>query len=309
MNLSQFLISIKKEYWEHRKSLFWLPILVASVIVAVFLTNLFLMEAYQVERIFNGLSSLGAALENPDAGNIKLEGGTKVLTGVVFGFFVVVALVVQINYFSACLFDDRRDLSVFFWRSMPVSDSGVIASKLLMGALGIPLIFITTATLLVCLLVFVMLVVCLVMAIGYDVSLWAALPRAGILSNVALVWASAFVYAIWMFPVFAWLMLTSAFANKSPLAWAIIPIILFTAVGTLMYVFFGVEDVFLVKELFRDYFALETGRFPNTMNGSMERPGLIMLRAMWDKVSLFAIILGSVFMYGAYWLRVNRSQG
>lgn len=311
MNISQFMMSLRKEFWEHKTMLFWLPVILLAIMVSVAILGLSLMDSYQFERIFNQLTDMNEALADAEAvgQGIRAEGGTKIISTLIFSLFLFVGFIVQVYYFCACLFDDRRDLSVYFWRSVPVSDFSTVICKLVTGAVMIPVIFMGAATALCLLICLIMLTVFIVLGVGYDVSLWGVIPHLGIVSNLGLIWANIVVYGVWIFPAGAWLMLASAFAKKSPFVWAILPIIILLAVEAFMVNYLGFDGSSrYLANLLQNYFTLETGRFPNQMSGEMERPGMIMLSAISNKISIFAILLGSVFMYGTYWLRANRSQ-
>lgn len=312
MNISQFMMSLRKEFWEHKSMLFWLPVILLVIMVSVAILGLSLMDSsYQFERLINQLVGFNQALADAEANGqvIRAEGGTKIVSSMIFSLFLFVGFIVQVYYFCACLFDDRRDLSVYFWRSVPVSDFSSVICKLVAGVVMIPAIFMGAATALCLLICLLMIIVFTVLEVGYGASLWGVIPHLGIVSNLGLIWANIVVYGIWIFPACAWLMLASAFAKKSPFVWAILPIIILLVVEAFMVNYLGFDgNSRYLANLLQNYFELETGTFPNQMRGEMERPGMIMLNAISDKISIFAIMLGSVFMYGTYWLRANRSQ-
>jgi ABC-2 type transport system permease protein len=117
MNSSQIVTSFRKEIWEFKKILFWVPLIIAVFIIATPLLQLILMEGYQASRLFDTITN---------ADNLaNIEGFTGFFLATIMGMFVpfiAVSLIMQLYYFTTCLFDERRDLSIYFWRSLPVSD-------------------------------------------------------------------------------------------------------------------------------------------------------------------------------------------
>jgi len=136
MNSSQIITSFRKEIWEFKKTLFWVPLIIAVLIIAAPLLQLLRMEEYQMSAMFAFISNVDNLA--------NLEGVTRLFLNGVMGMFVpfiMVSLIIQLYYFTTCLFDERRDLSVYFWRSLPVSDVLGISVKLITGALVVPIIF------------------------------------------------------------------------------------------------------------------------------------------------------------------------
>lgn len=125
-------------------------------------------------------------------------------------------------YFLDALYAERKDRSILFWKSLPVSDLQTVASKYLMGVAAIPLLTI---------LVFLVTAV-LVWLIGGFTLLWAGSGEAlasgpAALARVTLVLGYLLLtQALWFVPLHAWLLLVSAFAKRAVLGWALLPPIL-----------------------------------------------------------------------------------
>ena len=220
MNRSQIIFSLRKEIWEFRKTLFWVPLIIASLIIAAPFINLLLLDESPFTKLTENLAQFE---ELPN-----VQGFGRFFLASIMGMFVpfiMVSLLIQLYYFTTCLFDERRDLSIYFWRSLPVSDALSLTTKLVTGALVVPAIFMMAATLVVVVYLLFALIFCIVMSVGYDVSIWGLWGSANIFSNIASVWLNLLPYAVWMFPVFAWLMVASMFANKAPVVWARLPVV------------------------------------------------------------------------------------
>jgi ABC-2 type transport system permease protein len=302
MNSSQIVTSFKKEIWEFKKTLFWVPLIIAIFIIAAPLLQLILLEDYQSSKWLEIITN---------ADNLaNVEGFTRLFLGAIMGMFVpfiMVSLIIQLYYFTTCLFDERRDLSIYFWRSLPVSDVLSVSVKLITGALVIPAIFMLAATFVVFVFLLLALIVCTVLSLGYDVSLWGLWGSADIFSNLTSIWLNLLPYALWMFPVFAWLMLASMFANKAPFLWAILPIVAIVLIESFVVEYLHLDGYFFLETL-REYFAFGHGMFPNHIS-DLESPRFLLFSALSSKVSIVATLIGAGLMYLTYWLRVNRSEG
>lgn len=300
MNYLSVLTSFRKELWEFRKTLFWVPLIIAIIMIATPLLKFMLMEDYQLSRIFDNLAKVDNLENVQEFTHFFLAG----IMGV-FVPFLMVSLVIQLYYFISCLFDERRDLSVYFWRSLPVPDSLTIGVKLLTGAIIVPGIFMLAASFVV--LIFLLLGLCIsgVLAVGYDISLWAIWSNAEIVTNLASVWLNLLPYALWMFPVFAWLMLASMFANRAPFLWAILPVVVLLLIESYLVEYFNLDNRFLLTIL-RDYFEFGQEMLPQDIS-TAESPKLVLFSVIASKISLIATLIGAGLIYLTYWLRVNRS--
>jgi ABC-2 type transport system permease protein len=144
-------------------------------------------------------------------------------------FFTVVMGFVVLFYLLGSLYDDRKDRSILFWKSLPASDTLTLASKLLAAMLVIPTFF------LVILIVthFIMAIIGSLMILSVDHNPWTLLLGA---SNPFKAWAmiaaSWYAQSIWALPLYAWLMLVSAFAPRVPLLFATLPPLIFAVLQT-----------------------------------------------------------------------------
>jgi len=128
-------------------------------------------------------------------------------------------LIVSIFYCLDALYGERRDRSVLFWKSMPVSDVTAVLSKMTVPLIVLPILTfaITIAA------QFLMLLTCsavLIMTGKSAAALWA-LPwlsmSAGLLHHLVT------VHSLYYAPIFGWLLLVSAWAKRLPFLWAFLP--------------------------------------------------------------------------------------
>ena len=302
MNKQLILTSFKKEIWEFKKTLIWVPAVIASLIVILPIVQLFLLEGYQFDRIFEGLSQVQYhnALEG-------FHADVLVVMSALFSPFLMIGLIVQFFYFLSCLYDERRDISVYFWRSMPVSDATTVAVKLTMGAIIIPAIFMIGATVTLIFYLLLALVFSVISAVGFDVPIWALWANSGLISNLGTIWVGLLPYALWMFPLFAWLMLASMFAKRAPFLWAVLPVVVLLVIESIVVQYMRVDQGYFSR-LLLEYFAFTKDLFPHE-GIVMHSHSFSVTSALFSKVSFVGILFGAALIYATYWLRANRSHG
>ncbi len=122
---------------------------------------------------------------------------------------MLVMFVVAIFYALSCLFTERQDESVLFWRSLPISDGLTVASKLVIALIAIPIIIVACQAIVA------------VIFFGVDAGTYLSNYYGSSLSVLGkiLLWS--------MLPVIAWCVFCSEVASKNPFLFAFItPIIL-----------------------------------------------------------------------------------
>lgn len=206
------LALLRREMWEHR-SLYVTPIVIALLVILMALTGNISIGA--IEHVDLGIVGASNMPENTRA---------AALTGIMIALsstFVFAMWILTIFYTLDCLYAERKDRSILFWRSMPLTDFETVLSKLLTAVLLIPLV--TFA-----LIVFTHIVVLLITSAWIGMRggnawhlIWSVAP---FLDN----WTATLVFILalplWMSPFIGWFLFVSAFAKRSPLLIAFLPI-------------------------------------------------------------------------------------
>lgn len=298
MNTSMMKASIKKELWEFKGMLLWVPVTIMLLVISIPLLGL-LLNDLSSEKFLEGMRQLAEFQRAPE-----LEGFFFSSTVALFAPFILIGFIVQCYYFITCLFDERRDRSVMFWRSLPVSDGLTVAIKLFTGAIVIPTIFMSAATMLFILGLVVNLILGAVLHFGYDISLFWLLDELGVFSSLTYIWVSLIPTAIWLLPLFSWLMLTSIYAKKAPFLWAVLPIVALLIVEGIIVNYLQLSHPFFGHYLY-EYFSITPT--PETNNLDLLQPyeGFKMILA---KVDFSTFIVSTALIYGTYWFRVNKSE-
>lgn len=300
MNTLQFTTSIKKEIWEYKKIFLWLPVIIAIMIILTPLLGYILSSSSELFDV----AFLQELAKQQDADKLP-----KIFYGFIAALFIpflLVANLVQIHYLIACLFDERRDLSILFWRSLPVSDAMSIGVKLLVGALVLPGFFLLAATITLLIFLALAFIYCVVLSLGFDISLWGFWANTDIISTVLSMWLNLLPYTLWLLPLYAWLMLVSMFSSKAPLLWAILPVIALLLVESFIVHYFHLNGGF-IGHFLADYFSFSKYA-ANVYIDSNEVITTVPFSMLSDKVSFAGLLISAVFIYATYWLRVNRSH-
>ncbi|MFI4868075.1 MAG: hypothetical protein ACHQDD_01825 [Steroidobacterales bacterium] len=216
--MSALQIQIRREFWEHR-ALWITPLAIA--IVLLLLTWLF-------GHVRVGLGD-PQALEYREFAPPLYQ---LMLLGWAVPFYLATAILAA-SYLLDCLYGERRDRSILFWRSMPVSDARTVLVKLLVGLVLVPLgtFLIAGATSLLASGLMALRHHTLVIN-GLSVPLWntvAWLQMQGVMLY-GLVAA-----LLWYAPFAAYLLLISVWARRSPYAWAFIPPLLLVIFEHMMF--------------------------------------------------------------------------
>jgi len=130
------------------------------------------------------------------------------------------AFIVGVFYSLDTLYGERRDRSILFWKSLPVSDLTTVLSKLAIPLAILPLLsfVITIATQLI------MLLLSMAMLLGSGVNIATLLIQVPFLHvSLVLLYHLVTVHGLWYAPIYGWLLLVSAWAPRAPFIGAFLP--------------------------------------------------------------------------------------
>jgi ABC-2 type transport system permease protein len=202
----RFYWSIQRELWENR-SLYLAPVAVASLFLLAFLIG-----HNPNAHVHIGLAS--NSMQDPQT-HVSVQPYTIVAL-VLMGTTFLVALF----YCLEALHGERRDRSILFWKSLPVSDTTTVLAKATIPILILPLI--TFGTVLVTQGIMLLLSSAVMLARGQNVAdLWSHLPLWQM--SLMLFFHMEAVHGLWYAPIYGWLLLVSAWARRAPFLWALLP--------------------------------------------------------------------------------------
>jgi ABC-2 type transport system permease protein len=120
-------------------------------------------------------------------------------------------------YLLDCLYTDRKDRSILFWKSLPISDANSVLCKLLIGMIIVPLVYFAAADA-------TALIAAFILSIRARASIGSSLWNGDVWWQMQVLWMYAIVTtAVWYLPVAGWLMLVSAYAKRAVMLWAVLP--------------------------------------------------------------------------------------
>jgi len=210
---------IKREYWEHRGGFLWTPVWIAGAMLVFTLIGILTTEVVSSGVTINVGPSLDMLRSSLDANDIAQAANAFDLAQItVAGMVGVGVFFVTFFYLLGALYDDRRDRSVLFWKSLPVTDASTVASKALTAMLLVPLIGLATATL--AYLGFVLIIVAWTGLHG--INALPAILAAHTIGMFLRLFLLVAVGALWALPTVGWLLFWSAWARSKPFLWAVV---------------------------------------------------------------------------------------
>ena len=190
--------SIRRELWENR-SIYIAPLVIAGVVLVGFL-----------------IATIGRALATVDPAQkaaVLLEH-----THFAAGLMVVAAFVIGAFYCLDALHGERRDRTILFWKSLPVSDLTTVLSKASIPIVVLPLI---TFAIVVCTqLIMLLLSRAALMMSGLSAATSIQPP---LIQQPLILLYSIVVIALWHAPIYGWLLLVSSWARRAVFLWAVLP--------------------------------------------------------------------------------------
>ncbi len=306
MNSAILKASIQKELWEFNGMLKWVPIALASVFIFIPLL-VFLLNDINVDVFINEMKLISQELGNltESQQRERISGIFFASTIALFSPFIAIGFIVQVYYFVNCLFDEKRDQSIMFWRSLPVSDGLTIMSKLLTGACVIPVIFFSAATLLMLLTLLLCVVASVILSAGYDISLWSWFGNAGLVSGIGYIWLSLIPTAVWLLPLYSWLMLASVYAKKAPFLWAVLPIVTILIIEAIVVNYLNISQPFF-GHFIAEYFSMTPDDLAMVATEDKSRFSAVAL--LISQIDYRTILVSAGLLFAIYWCRVNKSE-
>jgi len=273
------LWSVRRELWENR-SIYIAPLAVSVVMLFGFL-----------------IATIGRAMSlDPARRAAALTEPNDFAALVIMG----TAFIVGIFYSLDALHSERRDRSILFWKSLPVSDITTVLSKASIPLLVLPLLSfaLTVATQWIMLL----LSTAVLMGSGLSVApLWIHMPLFQMW--LLLLYHLVTVHVLWYAPIYGWLLLVSGWARRAAFLWAALP---WLAIGAVEKIAFNTTH-FCAWLGYRISGSAAGGSFTSD-NASMDplmhlTPGKFLITpGLWIGLAFFAVCIAAA-------VRLRRSQG
>jgi ABC-2 type transport system permease protein len=203
-----FYWSVKRELWEN-KSIYIAPLIVAAVeLFGMLVSSIHLPERRRMALLLDP-AHRRAAIELP----YDIAAMMIIVTAFIVGFF----------YCLDALYGERRERSILFWKSLPVSDRTTVLSKASIPLLVLPPIVFG----IIVVTQFAMLLIssAVLLPSGLASTTWA---NFNLLQQSVIMFYSLIVIVLWHVPIYSWALLISGLARRATFLWAVMP---FIAIG------------------------------------------------------------------------------
>lgn len=300
-------VLLKREFQEHRGVFFWFPAIITLFWIGLLIIGVIMVEASpsgglqitmvdeyndqrsgerEVREIVLGSDQLTYLAGLPERQKKRLLGSALFGSGAVLHISL---WFVMFFYFLGALYYDRRDRSVLFWRSMPVSDANTVFSKLLAGLVLAPVIYMIGAMIIHLMLLVSASVVGMMADIDVWETIWAPSDLVGRWFRMIALYAMC---VLWAAPFYGWILLVSSWAKSIPLVWVIgVPI----GVGIL-------DKLFLPGAFISSWIGRHI--FPFVRQGEEHLLELdYALEQMMSLEFVFSLAIGVAFIYAAIRIR------
>jgi ABC-2 type transport system permease protein len=196
--------SVWRELWENR-SLYIAPLIVAVVQVI----------GFAISAIGLAERRRGVLLVDP----AKQRGLIEQPYDLAAMMMIFTVFIVGVFYCLDALHGERRDRSILFWKSLPVSDLTTVLSKVIIPLVVLPVICFALA---VCvqLIMVVETSVVLVLHGMSPASTWMLIP---FFQDWLVLLYGLVALALWHAPIYGWLLLVSGWARRATFLWAVLP--------------------------------------------------------------------------------------
>jgi ABC-2 type transport system permease protein len=218
-----FYWSVRRELWENR-SIYIAPLAAAAVFLIGFLISTIRLPGQM------HLTTRQLSITTHDG---TFVGAIMTPYDSVAGLLMLTAMIVGVFYCLDALHGERRDRSILFWKSLPVSDTTAVLAKA-----SIPLVILPLLTFTITVLTqWIMLLLSSAILIMNDVSagtLWTQISLFPM--SMMLFYHLLTVHVLGHAPFYGWLLLVSAWARRAAFLWAVLPVL---AIGFLEKIAFN----------------------------------------------------------------------
>lgn len=320
---------IRRELWEHKGMLLWTPAVIGIVMTllgAVVAMATIAKTKMHTALTINGEEVSWSTIFSTSAFRPRrmeiIDNIANNYTYTAAPLFLALGFLVFFYCLSA-LYEDRRDRSVLFWKSLPVSDAQTVLSKAAIALLVAPLIVAAAASLTSLALILILSAVLAANGIHVFAEL-ASSP--GLYLGPLRVFGLLPVYCLWALPTVGWLLMVSSWARSKVFLWAVgVPLLLLVLtvwVGKLMqtendvsWIQMNVIGRALLGTLPGSWYLFEPELLPR-MQAMAQGSTLTRINVFgnsWSSLSLpgawLGAAAGAAMMYAAIRLRRWREEG
>ena len=200
-----FYWSVWRELWENR-SIYVAPSIVAAIILFGSLVASFHLPERRQNALLLDPARQRAAIELP--------------YNIVAMMLIFTAFIVGVFYCLDALYGERRDRSILFWKSLPVSDLTTVLSKVTIPLAVLPLL--SFAIIVVTQFIMLLISTAVLLPRGLAATTWASF---NLFQQSLIVLYGLVAIALWHAPIYGWALLVSGWVRRATFLWAILPLL------------------------------------------------------------------------------------
>jgi len=266
--MKAWLIQIKREFWEHQTLFVFIPLTIAAIIIIAGTYVVALdssLDSKAGKALFGHVFFIDSDDDSGNPADSQGDGDTtqeyvidfskgelvraeksdtgisissqqqQILNNSLYGLHIFIMIItgfVLMFYQLNCLYADRKDRSILFWKSLPVSERRNVASKFIISLLAVPLLVsLISWGVQLCYLVLSSIYVYRVGSNPWEI-VWGRLDLLHVFPQelIFFLWSMA-----WWLPLNAWLMLASALGKRSPFLVATVPVVVVIIMENLLF--------------------------------------------------------------------------
>lgn len=321
MNVQKVVTQTKRELWEHKVGFVYAPLLVSALLLLIISYAAFKFDGsvsnfnMDINLNFDGEGlntnqsqrSVSKQYSTENVLEMVSSDGVKVYKNIVLGvayvntsLLYITFFIVLLAYAHSCLFDDRKNRDILFWRSMPVSETMNVLVKLAFLMLYLPVVVLLLN---IAVAVFSVMVATLYFVI-HGVSITHLLDlvfHSKGLSTIFNIFGLSVLDMALFAPVTGFILLASAYAKKSPfVTTTLVPVILMMLDKILQY-FVGIN--LHIIDAIRGY-----SRLVMDTRTAFQMDQVLVLNGSTMADYAILLVLTVIFVSGAIWLRNHRYE-
>lgn len=200
-----FYWSVRRELWENH-SIYIAPAVVAGIILFGCLVGSFHLPELRRNALMLEPAQQRAAIERP--------------YDITAMMLIFTAFIVGVFYCLDALHGERRDRSVLFWKSLPVSDVTTVLSKTIVPLAILPLV--SFVVIVVTQFAMLLISTAALLPSGLAATSWA---NVNLFQQSLILFYSLIALALWHAPIYGWLLLVSGWARRATFLWAVLPLL------------------------------------------------------------------------------------
>jgi ABC-2 type transport system permease protein len=274
-----------KEFWDHRRAILMTPMVITGLFIVFVIVAMVTGNDLWINDMSLQESMRAGFIEAREEG----QSPSFIVTRMLFGFSVLlwIAAAFTITFTAlSSLHDERKDGSILFWKSMPVSDAKEVLIRLATIIFVIPLVIVPFAIIIELFMVMAMTVIGLYHGIDVVSYIYMNINVPVLMMlNIVL----PIMTVLWILPLITWFMLVSSFSRRPPflIAFAVPALIIAT------------EEIFFEGSLLLEAIV----SFAVSMGGNFGQGTFFALSSFTEPALYIGFAISAAMIYGCIYFR------